>query len=125
MPASHESWPACFKNLRIQGPAGRALVGKGTVMSDSTKFDKDGCVTRLTDLGCERRLAEAFADECTDLNALRRDEINDTKQFDIERCVKRFTAVGVSLPTAEALADMFADGDALVRGQRYVPPICQ
>ena len=83
MPASHESWPACFKNLRIQGPAGRALVGKGTVMSDSTKFDKDGCVTRLTDLGCERRLAEAFADECTDLNALRRGRDKPTRSSSI------------------------------------------
>ena len=91
-------------------------------MIDSTKFDKDACVKRLTDLGCERRLAEAIADECADLNRLRHGEINDTKPFDIERCVKRFTEVGVSLPTAEALVDMFADGDALVRGERYVPP---
>ena len=94
-------------------------------MSDSTKFDKDQCVTRLTALGCERRLTEAIADECADINAVRGGETNDTKQFDIERCVKRFTEVGVSLPTAEALGDMFADANALVRGQRYVPPAYQ
>ena len=90
-------------------------------MIDSTKFDKDQCVKRLTDAGCELRIAEALAEECADLDAVRRSETTDTTKFDQERCVKRFTEVGLSLPTAEALADLFADGDALLRGQRHVP----
>lgn len=91
-------------------------------MTNSTKFDKDQCVKRLTDSGCEFRIAGAFADECTDLDAVRRSETPDTKKFDRERCVKRLTEAGLALAAAEAVADTFADGHALLRGQRHARP---